>query len=49
MDEIFLGAFATEQDAIDAMSVRPEPLAELSVVNDGFDAEHPWRIAWFRS
>lgn len=48
MGDIYLGAYATEQEALDAMAARPEPQNELSVVNDGFDAEHPYRIKWAR-
>lgn len=48
MGEIILGAYPTEQEALDAMAARPEPQAELSVVNDGVDPEHPWRIEWAR-
>lgn len=47
MGYIYLGAYATEQEALDAMSQRPEPPEQLSVVQDG-DAEHPWRIKWTR-
>lgn len=47
MTEIYLGAYATEQDALDAMMQRQEPSGELFVVQDG-DAEHPWRIKWVR-
>lgn len=47
MDDICLGAYATEQDAIDAKALRPEPQEELVITNDG-DAEHPWRIWWHR-
>lgn len=44
---VCLGAYATEQDALDAIALRSEPNSELSVVNDG-DAEHPWRVWWNR-
>lgn len=46
-DDIVLGAYATQQEATDAMLARPEPQAELSVLEDG-EAEHPWRIHWSR-
>lgn len=45
--DIVLGAYATEQDALDAMPQRPEPQDQLSVVQDG-DVEHPWRLHWNR-
>lgn len=45
---VCLGAYPTQQDAEDAKALRPEPQAELSVVQDG-DAEHPWRIWWARA
>jgi len=48
MEDIFLGAFATEQEALDAMAERPEPAEQLSVVNDGYDPAHPWRVKWTR-
>ena len=44
---ICLGAYVTEQDALDALASRSEPQSELSVANDG-DAEHPWRVWWAR-
>jgi len=47
MGDIYLGAYATEQEALDAMALRPEPQSELSAVQNG-DAEHPWRILWTR-
>lgn len=47
MGDIFLGAYATEQEALDAMALRPEPPEQMIVVQDG-DAEHPWRIKWIR-
>lgn len=47
MDNIVLGAYATEQEAIDAMAQRLEPQDQLSVVQDG-DVEHPWRLHWNR-
>ena len=47
MADIVLGAYATEQEAIDAMAIRTEPANELSIVQDG-DTEHPWRIHWAR-
>ena len=48
MGDIYLGAYATEQEALDAKAARLEPQTELSVVNDGLDPEHPWRIEWAR-
>ena len=48
MGDIFLGAYATEQDALDAMAARAEPPEQLSVVNDGYDSTHPWRVKWIR-
>jgi hypothetical protein len=47
MEEICLGAYATEQEALDAKALRPEPQNELSIREDG-DPEHPWRIWWAR-
>jgi hypothetical protein len=47
MEEICLGAYATEQEALDAKALRPEPQDELSIREDG-DPEHPWRIWWAR-
>jgi hypothetical protein len=47
MEEICLGAYATEQEALDAEAARPEPQNELSVRQDG-DVEHPWRVWWSR-
>ena len=47
MDDIVLGAYATEQEAIDAKAARAEPQDELFIVEDG-DAEHPWRVHWHR-
>lgn len=48
MGDIFLGAYATEQEALDAMALRSEPQNELVVVNDNYDLNHPWRIKWIR-
>lgn len=48
MGDIYLGAYATEQEALDAMAARQEPAAELIVVNDNYDPDHPWRIKWIR-
>lgn len=45
---ICLGAYPTQQEAEDAKALRREPQAELSVVQDGYDTEHPWRIWWQR-
>ena len=47
MDTIYLGAYATEQEALDAKASRMEPQDELSTIDDG-DVEHPWRIVWSR-
>ncbi len=47
MGDIYLGAYATEQDALDAMAQRSEPQDQMLIVQDG-DAEHPWRIKWLR-
>jgi hypothetical protein len=47
MGDICLGAYATLQDAEDAKAARPEPVEELSVVEDG-DAETPFRVWWSR-
>jgi hypothetical protein len=49
MGDIFLGAYATEQEALDAKAARQEPQNELTVVNDNYDPEHPWRIKWTRA
>lgn len=49
MTTIVLGAYATQQDALDAMAVRHEPQNELSVVEDNVDLDHPWRIYWQRA
>lgn len=46
---IVLGAYATEQDALDALALRHEPAAELSIVEDGVDPAHPFRIYWTRA
>ena len=48
MMDVCLGAYVTEQDALDAMALRTEPSAEMFVLDDG-DAEHPWRIWWNRA
>lgn len=48
MGDIFLGAFATEQEALDAMAARDEPAEQMVVVNDNYDPDHPWRIKWIR-
>lgn len=47
MGDIILGAYATQQDALDAMALRAEPQEQMTVIEDG-DAEHPWRIKWAR-
>lgn len=49
MATIVLGAYATQQEATDAMALRLEPQNELSVVEDNVDANHPWRIYWQRA
>jgi len=46
---ICLGAYATQQDADDAKALRQEPQNELSVAQDSYDGEHPWRVWWSRS
>jgi hypothetical protein len=46
-DNVCLGAFSTLQEAEDVLVLRQEPVAELSIVEDG-DAEHPFRIWWTR-
>lgn len=46
---IVLGAYATEQEALEALAARREPAAELSVVEDGVDPVHPFRIYWTRA
>lgn len=46
---IVLGAYATEQEALEALAARREPAAELSVVEDGVDLVHPFRIYWTRA
>lgn len=48
-DDIVLGAYATQEEADAAVLLRPEPQSELSVVEDGVDPEHPWRIYWQRA
>lgn len=48
MGDIFLGAYATEQEALDAMAERSEPPEQMAVVNDNVDPGHPWRIRWIR-
>ena len=45
--DIVLGAYVTQQEAIDAMASRPEPQNEMNIVEDG-DTEAPWRIHWHR-
>lgn len=47
MGDIYLGAYATEQEALDAMALRLEPQEQMVVVYDG-DQDHPWRIKWIR-
>lgn len=49
MDEIILGAYATEAEALEAKAQRSEPQDELTVVNDNVDLQHPYRIKWMRS
>lgn len=48
MADIYLGAYATEQEALDAKADRLEPQNELAAVNDGYDPENPWRLKWTR-
>lgn len=48
MGEIYLGAYATEQEALDAMAARSEPPEQMVVVYDAYDSDHPWRIKWIR-
>lgn len=48
MGDIILGAYATEQEALDAMAERSEPPEQMAVVNDSVDPDHPWRIRWIR-
>lgn len=48
MGDIYLGAYATEQEALDAKAARQEPQDELVIVNDNYDPAHPWRIKWAR-
>lgn len=48
MDNICLGAYATLQEAEDALASRREPTNELQILQDG-DSEHPYRIWWTRS
>lgn len=47
MDNICLGAYDTEQDALDAKALRPEPQEQLSVAQDG-PPDHPWQVWWAR-
>jgi hypothetical protein len=47
MNMVCLGAYPTMQEAEDARILRPEPQAQLSLMQDG-DPEHPWRIWWAR-
>lgn len=49
MSTIVLGAYATQQEADEAMVARSEPQNELSVMQDGVDPDHPYRIYWQRS
>lgn len=48
MGDIFLGAYATEQEALDAMAQRLEPAEQMVVVQDNYDPAHPYRIKWIR-
>lgn len=48
MGDIFLGAYATEQEALDAMAARAESPEQMVIVNDNVDPDHPWRIKWIR-
>ena len=45
---ICLGAYVTEAEAQQAMTLRLERQIDLSVANDG-DVGHPWRIWWNRA
>lgn len=47
MDNVCLGAYETESDALLACGSRSEPLDELVVLQDG-DASAPFRIWWSR-
>lgn len=47
MGDICMGAYATLQEAEDAKAQRPEPAAQLGVVEDG-DPEAPFRVWWYR-
>ena len=49
MEQIVLGAYATEAEADAAKVLRREPQGELAVIEDNIDAEHPWRIYWTRA
>lgn len=46
---VVLGAYATEAEAQNALSARHEPANELSIVQDGVDETHPFRIYWSRA
>lgn len=48
MGDVYLGAYATEQEALDAMAARDEPPEQMVVVYDNYDPDHPWRIKWIR-
>ena len=47
MEEICLGAFATEPEAEQEMLLRPELAGQMFILEDG-DIEHPWRVWWRR-
>jgi len=47
MEEICLGAYATEPEAQAALLERSEPHDELSIREDG-DVATPWRVWWTR-
>ena len=47
MDDVCLGAYEAESDALIASSSRSEPQGELVVLQDG-DVSAPFRIWWHR-
>lgn len=49
MIETCLGAYATPEEASDALVLRKEPQVELMVRQDGTDGTHPYRIWWVRA
>lgn len=48
MIETCLGAYATAEEASDALALRKEPQAELVIRQDGTDGVHLYRIWWVR-